>query len=488
MRILFVASEVFPLVKTGGLADIAGALPVALTAAGEDVRILMPGYPEALDKAVNPRPVGLLGDPFGLGSVAHLIEATLPGSDVPLWLIDCPPLYQREGGLYQGLNGQDYPDNFLRFGLLSWAAAHLCTEGSPVAWKPDVLHCHDWQAGLAPAYLNAWPLAQRPATVFTVHNIAYQGQFYPGTLGQLGLPRSMYTLEGLEYYDTVSFLKAGLVYSDRLSTVSQRYAREIQNAPHGCGMEGLLAHRSNDLVGILNGADYGVWDPATDASLPHPYSPHHCAKGKAANKAALQAELGLEVNPTAPLLVIVSRLNDLKGMDMVLAILPAVMRQGAQLAVLGAGDRNLEEAFRVAASNNPHRVAVSIGYNESLAHKLIAAGDILLMPSRFEPCGLTQLYAFRYGTVPVAHATGGLADTVMNASYDGLMTGMATGFVFEHANAGAFQWAVERAMEHYARPEQWQKLQTSCMQQDFSWGRSAARYIEMYRGLEQRKG
>ncbi|MBX9635454.1 MAG: glycogen synthase GlgA [Magnetospirillum sp.] len=483
MRVLFATSEAFPLVKTGGLADVSGALPAALAQAGQDVRVLLPGYPEALDKAEGKRQVANLGDPLSVGAEAKLISAKLPGSGVPLWLIDCPALYDRKGGPYQDVDGSEYADNHLRFGLLSWAAAHLSIAASPLKWRPDVLHCHDWQTALAPAYLHAWNPVGRPATAFTIHNIAYQGQFPADTVPRLGLPWDMYQIDGFEYYDTLSFLKAGLFYSDRLTTVSPRYAKEIQAAPHGCGLEGLLAERAADLVGILNGADYGVWDPAVDTHLAHRYQSADFVAGKAANKAALQAQLGLAQDPDAPLLIIVSRLNDLKGMDLVLAVMPAILRLGAQLAVLGAGDKALEDGFKAVAEANPTQVAVKTGYSEPMAHQLMAAGDMLVMPSRFEPCGLTQFYAFRYGTVPVVHVTGGLADTVVDTTYDGLMTGTATGFAFEHANAGAFQWTVERAVGMFRQKEQWRKIQQACVYQDFSWDRSAARYVQMYEAL-----
>ncbi|MBC7951595.1 MAG: glycogen synthase GlgA [Rhodospirillaceae bacterium] len=483
MRVLFASSEVYPLVKTGGLADVSGALPAALAQAGQDVRVLLPGYPEALAKAEGKRQVASLGDPLGVGAEAKLISAKLPGSGVPLWLIDCPALYDRKGGPYQDVDGSEYADNHLRFGLLSWVAAHLSTSASPIKWRPEVLHCHDWQTGLAPAYLNAWDLAERPKTVFTIHNIAYQGLFPNDTVPRLGLPWEMYQIDGFEYYDSLSFLKAGLFYSDRVTTVSPRYAKEIQAAPHGCGLEGLLAERATDLSGIINGADYGVWDPSVDANLTHRYQPADFIAGKAVNKAALQAELGLAQDPDAPLLIIVSRLNDLKGMDLVLAVMPAILRQGAQLAVLGTGDKGLEDGFKAVAEANPTQVAVKIGYSEALAHGLMAAGDMLVMPSRFEPCGLTQFYAFRYGTVPVVHVTGGLADTVVDTTYDGLMTGTATGFAFEHANAGAFQWTVERAVAMFRQKDQWRKIQTAGIYQDFGWDRSASRYVQLYNGL-----
>lgn len=483
MRVLFVSSEVFPLIKTGGLADVSGALPAALFGAGIDVKVLLPGYPDALAKVEGKRQVGSLGDPLGVGGEARLVSGKLPGSGVPVWLIDCPALYARDGGPYQDASGRDWPDNALRFGMLSWTAAHLCTEGSPSKWRPQVLHANDWQAGLAPAYLHAWKLATRPVTVFTIHNIAYQGQFPASTVAELGLPAEMFQMEGLEFYDRLSFLKAGLFYSDRLTTVSPRYAKEIQHAPHGCGMEGLLALRNLDLTGILNGADYGIWNPSEDSYLAQPYQPADFAKGKAANKAALQRELGLAEDPKAPLLVAVTRLAEQKGMDLVLSVLPSILQQGAQLAVVGTGERSLEEGFRAASDNHPSQVSVTIGYSEELAHKLMAAGDMLLMPSRFEPCGLTQFYAFRYGTVPVAHATGGLADTVSDTTYDSLMTDTASGFTFEHANSGAFQWCIERAIAMFRQGDQWRRIQQAIVLQDFSWDRSASRYIDLYRSM-----
>lgn len=483
MRILFAASEVFPLVKTGGLADVAAALPAALIAAGHDVRVLLPAYPQVLAKVGDAQSVAGLGDPLGVGGEARLLAAVLPGSAVPVLLLDCPALFDRAGGPYGDEDGQDHADNPLRFGLLSWVAARLCTPHSPLDWHPDVLHCHDWQTGLAPAYLRAWGLGRPPACVFTIHNIAYQGQFPAATVERLGLPWSMFAMDGLEYWGDMSFLKAGLVYADKLTTVSPRYAREIQTPAFGCGMEGVLAWRAGDLSGILNGADYGVWNPATDPYLTCRYQAAEVIAGKAANKAALQASLGLEPDERAPLLVIISRLADQKGMDMVLSTLPALLRRGAQLAVLGAGDRALEQGFVSAAAGSPGRVSVTVGYSEELAHRLLGAGDMLLMPSRFEPCGLTQFYAMRYGTVPVVHATGGLADTVMDCSYDGLVTGTGTGFVFEHANAGAFQWCVERAIASFANKDQWRRIQATGMAQDFGWGVSAGRYVQLYNAL-----
>ena len=483
MRVLFASSEVYPLIKTGGLADVSGALPAALMQAGVDVRILMPGYPQAMAKSLDRHDLGSLGDPLKIGAETRLVGAKLPDGQTLVWFLDCPTLFDRPGGPYQDEAGGEYPDNALRFGMLSWAAAHLCTDGSPVSWRPDILHAHDWQAGLAAAYLEAWDVRDRPGTLFTIHNIAYQGQFPKEWMPRLGLPWHMFQMDGLEYYDSRCFLKAGLYYSDRISTVSPRYAAEIQAAPFGCGMEGLLVKRSAKLEGILNGADYGVWDSANDPLLSHSFSSADFVAGKAANKAALQAELGLEINPHAPLLIIVSRLNLLKGMDMVQAGLPSLLYQGAQLAVLGTGDRELEDGFAAAAAHNPRQVSAIIGYSEQLAHRLMAGGDILVMPSRFEPCGLTQFYAFRYGTVPLVHATGGLADTVIDTTYDSMMSGAANGFVFDQTNVGTFQWCVERALALYGKPQEWRRVQATGVAQDFGWDRSAARYVDVYGSL-----
>ncbi len=483
MRVLFASSEVFPLIKTGGLADVSAALPVALAAAGMDMRILMPGYPDALAQAGELRELGNLGDPLGVGHESTLVEGRLPGSDVPVLMIACPALYDRPDGPYHDGAGQDYADNAVRFGLLSRVAAQCAMDGCPDGWRPDVLHANDWQTGLAPAYLHAWNAKDAAATLFTIHNIAYQGRFPKEAVPQLGFPWEMFVIDGFEYYGTLSFLKAGLFYSDTLSTVSRRYAKEIQTAPFGGGLEGVLANRAADLTGIVNGADYEVWNPANDGYLPHRYGPKTVETGKAANKAALQAEMGLTVDPDAPLVIIVSRLNDIKGMDLVLGVLPALLRLGGQLAVVGTGDKSLEAGFLAASRHNPGQVAVSIGYFESQAHRLLAAGDILLMPSRYEPCGLTQLYALRYGTVPVVHATGGLADTVVDTTYDTLVNRTATGFVFEHANVGALQWSIERAVSLYRNKRDWRRVQTNGLARDFGWGRSAEQYIALYRTL-----
>ncbi len=483
MRVLFASSEVFPLIKTGGLADVSGALPAALAAAGTDIRLLMPGYPVAMDGVTGKRRVADLGDSLGVGSPASLVSGKMPGTNLPVWLIDCPALYDRPGGPYQDASGADHADNHMRFGLLSRVAAQLSCEDSPLKWRAQVLHANDWQTGLAAAYLHHWGPRERAGTVFSIHNIAYQGLFPKKVVAPLGFDWSLFGMDGFEFWDQLSFLKSGLVFSDKIATVSRRYAKEIQAAPFGCGMEGVLAHRHADLCGILNGADYAVWNTATDPCLAQRFATADMVAGKAANKAALQSELGLVLDPEAPLLIIVSRLNDLKGMDLVPAVLPAILRLGGQLAVLGTGDAALEASFRAAALQSPGQVAARIGYSEELAHRLMAGGDMLVMPSRFEPCGLTQLYAFRYGTVPVAHAVGGLADTVVDAGYDSLLNGTATGFLFEHTNPGAFQWSLERAIDLFRRKEDWRRLQGAAAAGDFGWDRSAECYQDLYQSV-----
>ncbi len=480
MKVLFASSEIYPLAKTGGLADVAGALPQALRQSGADVRLLMPAYRGVAAQA-QARAVANLGDPFGRGD-AVILEGRLPGTDLPLWLLDNPALFDRDGGPYQTATGADWPDNDARFALLGWTAARLSQPGGPLGWQPDILHCHDWQTGLAPAYLKAWG-GPAPATVFTIHNMAYQGNFDSDLVPRLGLPWELYTLEGFEFWGHLSFLKSGLALSDRLTTVSPTYAQEIQSAPNGFGMEGLLSWRAPDLSGILNGADYTIWDPSVDSHLPRRYGLEDFVAGKAANKAALQAEMGLPQRADAPLLIVISRLSDQKGMDLLLGIMPAVLGLGCQLALLGTGDKRLEDAFRALADSHGDQVAVRIGYSEDLAHRMQAGADMLLMPSRFEPCGLTQIYALRYGTLPVVHRTGGLADTVVDSTYDSMLHGQATGFVFNQGLASAFQWTIERAAALIRNPEQWRRIQLTAMRTAFGWDKAAAAYTTLYRSL-----
>jgi len=477
MKILFATSEAYPLLKTGGLADVSGALPTALAKAGDDVRIIMPAYPQALETAQDKRGGVSLGDPLGTGEV-RLIEASMPGSGVPVWLVDCPALYTRDGNPYVGPDGRDWPDNHLRFAMLSRAAAMLSVSGNAAGWTPDVVHANDWQTGLIPAYLYFWG-GRHARTLFTVHNLQYQGLFPAGVLGALGLPAEAHSIDGLEYHGHLSFLKAGLHYSDALTTVSPTYAREIQTLKHGCGMDGLLRLRANFLSGLLNGIDMNDWNPAADPRIAHPYSAGRIA-GKAKNKARLQREMGLPVEPRAPLFGMVTRLTEQKGIDMVIEIAPKLVELGAQIVILGSGDKTWESALSELAVTFP-RISVSIGYDENLAHRLIAGADVFMMPSRFEPCGLTQMYALRYGTLPLVHRTGGLADTVVDIA----ATGMGTGFVFDEPESEAMMAAAIRALDLYDDKAAWKKIQVRTMCRDFSWETAAQAYKTLYMDLIQ---
>ncbi|GIX21418.1 MAG: glycogen synthase [Gammaproteobacteria bacterium] len=471
MNVLFVASEVFPLVKTGGLADVAAQLPRALAALGVDVKVLLPAYRGVLERCPDARRLGAL--------TALDYEAVLWGwratDGVEHLLLDCPPLYDRPGGPYQNEAGEDWPDNALRFGLLCAAAARLCGPESPLAWRPRLLHAHDWQAGLAPLWAKA---AGGVPSVFTVHNLAYQGVFDRSDFDRLGLPDPLWRPEGLEFYGRWSFMKAALVYADRLTTVSPRYAEEIQTPEFGCGLDGVLRARRDVLRGILNGIDTTLWDPARDPYLTAHYDREDLS-GKRAAKAELQHALGLPKAPEAFLLGMVSRLTTQKGVDVLLDASGALGDRPLQLAVLGSGERRLETALRDAAATRPHRFAVRIGYDEALAHRLIAGADGFLMPSRFEPCGLTQLYSLRYGTIPLVHPVGGLADTVFDADRHP----EGNGFHIQPLNAAALVETVDRAMAHYGDGAAWRRLQRHAMAADHSWDRSARAYLALYEEL-----
>lgn len=481
MRILQVCAEIFPLLKTGGLADVAGALPAALTAQGAAVRVLLPGFPAILAGLEGATPLARLASPAALAPVeARLLVGRLPACGVEAYVIDAPDFYRRDGGPYADAHHQPYADNHLRFALLGWAAAQLA-DGLDPRWAPDVVHCHDWHAGLAPAYLRAE--AERngramPPSLFTIHNLAYQGAFDAARFAELGLPAHFFAMHGVEFHGQLNFMKAGLYYADRISTVSPSYAREIQSYEQGCGFDGLLRSRAHDLEGILNGVDGGVWNPAADPLLPTVYSADD-SSGKAACKTALQRELGLKRAAGAPLFCVVSRLTEQKGLHLVLEALPRLIEQGAQFALLGSGDASLEAAFRAAADANPTAVAVRIGYDEPFAHRLIAGSDVIMVPSHFEPCGLTQLYGLAYGTLPLVRRVGGLADTVADARLETLDTD-ATGFVFEPFTADALLGAVARALALYRRRADWKQVRQRGMRQNFGWDAAASRYLALY--------
>jgi starch synthase len=464
-RILFAVPECAPLTKTGGLGDVAGALPAALRALGVDVRVLLPAYGALPGKALARIEV--------LGRKVRLLESTLP-SGVPLYLLDCPELYVRNGGPYQTGEGEDWPDNALRFGVLSRAAALLGGAASPLTWRPDVVHCNDWPTALAPVYLEREP--QAAASLLTVHNLAFQGLFDPSVLPDLALPAADFSMQKLEFYGRLSFLKGGLACAGAISTVSPSYAAEIQTEAQGCGLDGLLRERRADLHGILNGIDTAIWDPAADPLIAAPYDPASL-DAKRANKAALQRRMELRVDEEVPLLGMVGRLTHQKGIDLVLAAASELIGLPAQLAVLGKGDRAHEHSLAALAARHPGKVAVATGFNEELAHLIEAGADLFLMPSRFEPCGLNQMYSQRYGTIPIVRATGGLDDTVVDYDEN---THTGTGFKFLHATADSLIATVKRALALFKRRDAVDALAGQIMRIDHGWHRSARRYLELY--------
>jgi starch synthase len=479
LRILFATPECAPWVKTGGLADVSAGLPVALEALGHDVRVLLPAYPPVLAAALYRRPF------VEIPATAHFPACTvhqspLP-SGVPAWLVHCPELFERDGGPYQDRDGNDWEDNARRFGQLARVAALLAGASNPLDWRPDVLHCNDWQTGLAPAYLR-FAGGARAATVMTIHNLAFQGLFPPEEVARVGLPPESYAIEGVEFWGRMSFLKAGLQYADAITTVSPTYAREIQREPLGFGMHGLLAARSRVLHGIANGIDAAEWDPSTDRLIAQRYDADRLT-AKTFNKEALQERLGLPPEGRVPLLGMVSRLTLQKGIDLVVEVAREIVGLPAQLVVLGSGERELESALVGVAKSNAQRIAVRLGYDEPLAHLIEAAADMFLMPSRFEPSGLNQMYSQRYGTPPVARATGGLADTIVDATPEALADGTATGFLFAEESPVALLAAIERAIALYREPKEWRQIQRAGMALDFSWNAAAKKYAEVYAGL-----
>lgn len=474
MRVLHAAAELFPLIKVGGLGDVLGALPQALRALGVDARVLLPGFPAVLKGIPELREVerfqGLPGQQEG-----RILEGRL-ASDVPAFVLDVPDYFGRSGGPYD-----EWGDSHLKFAAFSMAAARIGRHGAG-GWKPEVLHCHDWQTGLAPAYL-AQGQGAPPASVMTIHNLAYQGIYGSEVFPLLGLPDECFQMHGLEFHGKVNFLKAGLVYARKITTVSPTYAREIQTPEAGWYLEGLLAHRAQDLVGILNGADYRVWSPSCSPHLVRPYDASDL-RGKAACKKALQQEMGLQGHAGSPLFGVVSRLAPQKGLDMVLENVAHLVDQGAQLVLLGSGEGALEQGFAAAAARHPGQVAVRIGYDEGLAHRILAGSDVLTVPSRQEPCGLTQIYALKYGTLPLVRRTGGLADTVVDATEEALQAGTATGFVFGPPSSWVLGETLGRAATMYKeQPDRWRQLQLQAMAQDYGWEAAGKAYLALYASL-----
>jgi len=480
MEVLFVASECAPFVKTGGLADVIGAVPEALSALGTRVRVLLPAYPALARIASKGREVArydsLMGGP------ARLLEVTADGHD--LLLLEAGHLYDRPGNIYLGPDGNDWGDNAIRFGALCIVAAEIADTGAG-GWRPEIVHVHDWQAGLVPLYLR-----QRGCNtpcVVSIHNIAFQGLFGVDLLDTLNISPDYFTTDGIEYYGRISFLKAALVHSAKIATVSPTYARELMTPEFGMGMEGVLQARQADVSGILNGIDLETWNPETDPELPAGYSARK-PKKKSGSKQALAARFGLKASTNAPIFSVVSRLTSQKGLDLLLEALPVLCGRGAALALLGSGDRGLEDGFKKAAQQNPDQVGVVIGYDEALSHLLQGGADAILIPSRFEPCGLTQLYGLRYGTIPVVSRTGGLADTVIDANEAALAVGCATGVQFSPVTRTALEQAIHRTCDLFADKKIWSAIMRRAMKHPVGWEQSAASYAALYSDLVATNG
>ncbi len=474
LSVLFATPECAPLVKTGGLGDVSGALPPALAQAGIDVRVLLPGYAPVLEHT---RGAAVLAEIEVLGREARILESELV-EGVPLLVLDCPALYDRGGGPYQADDGEDWEDNALRFGVLSRAAALLGSDTSPLEWRPDVVHCHDWPTALAPLHMKYQP-GRRAASVLTIHNLAFQGLYPWHKVQSLGIPEEARGMDGMEFHGRASFLKAGIVYADAVTTVSPTYAREIQTPELGFGLEGVLQMRAGSLHGVLNGIDTKVWNPQNDPYLASPYGILTLER-KAANKRLLRRRLGLSEAHERPILGCVGRITHQKGADVIAAAIPEIVAMGAQLALVGTGDREMAAQLKAAEAAHRGEVAVFIGFDEALAHLVEAGADAFLMPSRFEPCGMNQMYSQRYGTPPIANATGGLVDTIVDDSHG---PNGATGFLIPEPGVEPLLAGVRRALSAYRDPPHWKKLQMNGMTRDFGWEPAARAYRRIYEGL-----
>ncbi|MCC5864481.1 MAG: glycogen synthase GlgA [Wenzhouxiangella sp.] len=484
LRVLLAASEIYPLAKTGGLADATAGLATSLSALGVEAMMVMPAYQSALDQARDLIEVAVLPARAGAGP-GRLLRGLMPDQNLVVYLVDQPELYKDGGGLYVHADGSDRANNPQRFTVLSHATCALAL-GQLGEAAVDVVHANDWHTGLVPLLLAQQRDATGPSTLFTVHNMAFQGLCPLALLPGLDIHAEGEHFQALEYFGQASFLKAGLVLSDWVTTVSPRYAQEICTPEFGFGLDGVIAARADRLSGILNGIDHSVWGPENNPWLAAPYSAEHLA-GKAQCKAALQCELGLDLNPDAPLISFIGRLTWQKMADVLLQALPRLLEAepDRQFALLGEGDRELELGFRALAGHFPGRLAIDIGYAEAKAHRLHGGSDILLHGSRFEPCGLTQMYAMTFGTIPVVRPVGGLADTVVDVSPETLGDDSANGFYFDEPSIEGMLGAIDRAISHYRQPMAWRKLQLAAMASDFSWRGPAQRYLSLYRHLQQ---
>jgi starch synthase len=476
LKVLSVASEIFPLVKTGGLADVVGALPAAVAREGVEMRTLVPGYPAVLAKLAVASPAREYNDLFG--GPARVLAGKAAG--LHLFAIDAPHLYDRPGNPYLGTDGLDWPDNARRFGALGRVGADIGL-GAIDSFRPQVVHAHDWQAALAPAYLH-YADTPRPGTAITIHNMAFQGHYPASIFSELGLPAHALAIDGVEYFGGVGYLKAGLQLSDRITTVSPTYAREIMTPASGMALDGLLRARASVVQGIVNGIDDEVWNPATDPAVAQNYSALRIDM-RVRNKTALQTQMRLAPRVDRPLFAVVSRLSDQKGLDLLLDATPGLIAKGAQLALLGSGDLSLEAGFTAAAAAWPDSVGCILGYDERLAHLLQAGADFIVVPSRFEPCGLTQLCALRYGAVPVVARVGGLADTVIDANEAATAAGVATGVQFYPPSAAALSYALDRALEIARDRAIARRVRLNGMRADVSWRGPAQRYAALYRAI-----
>lgn len=475
MKVLCVASEIFPLIKTGGLADVSGALPIALEKQGLKVKTLIPGYPGVISKVTAKKALHSYRDLFG--GKASIRPLEVAGLD--LLVLDAPHLYQRDGGAYGDATGNDWPDNWQRFAALGRAGADVAA-GLVPEFVPDIVQAHDWQAAMTLAYMR-YSSASHVPTVMTVHNLAFQGKFPATIFPQLGLPPTAMAVDGIEYYGGIGYLKAGLQAASAITTVSPTYAQEIGTPEFGMGLDGLMNARDDQLHGIVNGIDTDIWNPETDTHIAKTYS-IRTLKDRRANKRAVETRFSLD-SDDSPIFCVISRLTWQKGIDVLAAIMDDIVAMGGRLAILGAGDQGLEAILLAAAARHRGRIGMVIGYDEPLSHLMQAGSDAILIPSRFEPCGLTQLYGLRYGCIPVVSRTGGLADTIIDANEAAISAGVATGVQFSPLDAASLRQAIRRTLDLYAHPRLWTAMQKQGMKSDVSWDKSARRYIELYSSL-----